>query len=287
MNVSPAISNILAYSPSKLMAKGQWDLRTFNNLYTQTRSSDADGDISKGDPRQTYFTSTFEFITGVSKNAQFNAGVILNVKSNRGNNENPFNVFKFKNEEVNGSAISRAGLSSIGFSLKVSPFKKITNFSFQSTFFMPVFEDKSNAFYLDKRSYVWETRFFYDYSFGQDKYQVFAEIDIAYNFGGLSSEASQDENAGERFANNSFGVPVSLFFSYFPSNKFTAYISGQRYQLFSTREDGFTQEYVSAGMGIKYQLTDKLNLELNSTRFLIGKNSGLGETYNLGLRYIL
>ena len=286
LNPNPK-SNILEYSPSKLMPKGQWDLRMFNNLYTQTRSANADGEISIGNPRGTFFTSSFEFITGISKNARFNAGIIFNVKSNRGNNEKTFNVFKFKTEEVSGIGISRAGLSSVGFSLKVSPFKKINNFSFQTTLFLPIFKDKSSSFYLDKRSYVWETKFFYDYSFGQDKFQAFAEIDIAYNFGELSENASANENLGERFANNSFGIPISLFLSYFPSNKFTIYASTQRYQLFSTRENGFAQDFISAGIGTKYQLTDNLNIELSSTRFLIGKNSGLGETYNIGLRYIL
>jgi hypothetical protein len=30
-------SNIQTYTPSKLLSKGQWDIKLFNNLYTETR----------------------------------------------------------------------------------------------------------------------------------------------------------------------------------------------------------------------------------------------------------
>ena len=32
-------SNIITYTPSKLLNKGQWDIKWFNNLYTQTKKS--------------------------------------------------------------------------------------------------------------------------------------------------------------------------------------------------------------------------------------------------------
>lgn len=275
-------SNILEFTPSKLMKKGQWDIKIFNNLYTQTKSTDNNQNVIKNEPRQTFFTTTLEAYTGISKNARFNIGAIVNLKSNIGNNNSAFDVFKFNTSQ----GVSRAAISSIGLAFKVSPFKKINNFSIQSNFFFPLFTDVAGSFYLDKRSYVWDNRFYYDKSFGADKFQVFAQMDLTYSFGELQKDASADENAGERFANNSLAFPLSVFLSYFPSQKFTVYVNTQQYQLIPTVKGGFGQEFTVAGIGAKYQITHKLNLEISTSSFLRGTASGLGNTYNLGLRFV-
>ena len=44
-------SVIQTLTPSKLIAKGQYDIKWFNNLYTQTESTFTDGD----EPRQSFF----------------------------------------------------------------------------------------------------------------------------------------------------------------------------------------------------------------------------------------
>ena len=36
-------SNIQTYTPSKLLNKGQWDIKFFNNLYTENKFADANG----------------------------------------------------------------------------------------------------------------------------------------------------------------------------------------------------------------------------------------------------
>jgi len=71
-------SNIQQYTPSKLIGKGQVDIKWFNNLYTQTKSTFTEGD----EPRQSFFTSTFEFYTGVGKNKRVNLGFIARLRSN-------------------------------------------------------------------------------------------------------------------------------------------------------------------------------------------------------------
>tara|TARA_B110000208_G_scaffold177631_1_gene224952 strand:- start:17 stop:814 length:798 start_codon:yes stop_codon:yes gene_type:complete len=264
------------------MGIGQWDLKLFNNLYTQTKSANNQQKVTKKESRQSYFTTTLEAYTGVAKNSRINVGAIINIKSNKGNNASALDVFEFKTEQ----GLSRAGISSLGIALKVSPFKKINNFSLQSNFFFPVFNDLSGSFYLDKRSYVWENRFYYDKSFGADKFQVFAQLDLTYNFGELSKDASLDENSEERFANNSLAFPLAVFLSYFPSQKFTVYLNAQQYQLLPTVQGGFGQEFTLAGIGAKYQVIPRLNIEISFSSFLRGTSSGLGNTYNLGLRYV-
>ena len=55
----PVKSNIQTYTPSKLLDKGQWDVKFFNNLYTETKGSY--NGITSDKERETYFTSTLDF----------------------------------------------------------------------------------------------------------------------------------------------------------------------------------------------------------------------------------
>lgn len=279
-NLEDEKSNIQTYTPSKLLNKGDWDFKIFNNLYTQTKKREAG--ITTTVARENYFTSTTEVYTGVSKSSRLNLGVIFNVKSNTFLGKNATSVFSFGNNNID----AKSGLSSIGLSMKIQPFKSISNFSVQSTFYFPVFKDEPGL-YLDKRSYVFENRYFYDTTFGNGKYQFFAELDFIYHFGQKSKNANTlTENKKERFANNSLGVPVSVFVSYFPSDNFTVYVNAQHYELFNMGND-FTQNYTLLGFGGKYQLNSALNLEVSYANFVRGRDSGLGETFNIGLRYLL
>lgn len=275
-------SDLQTYTPSKLLEKGKLDLKVFNNLYTQTRSADANGTKQGPNPRQTFFTSTWETYFGISKKSRINVGIIANVKSNIGGNKGATEVFKFQNQDF----LASSGLTSIALSLKLSPFKKISNFSLQSSFFLPVFKENPNGFYLDKRSYVWETKFFYDKSFSNNTFQIFAELDFAYIFGEQPDPTNTGINNVERFANNSIAIPLSLFISYFPNDKTTVFANSQYYKLFDAGSN-FEQNFSLVGLGIKRQLTKKLNMEVSSSYFIQGVGTGLGETYNLGLRYIL
>ena len=120
-------SNIQTYTPSKLLKKGQWDIKFFNSVYTQTKRTD-DGGTSVSIPRETFFTNTTEIYTGVSKNSRINVGFIFQVRSNTFNGTKTLDVFKFENDLVN----SRSGLTTLAPSIRVQPFKNIPTFSFTS-----------------------------------------------------------------------------------------------------------------------------------------------------------
>jgi len=276
-------SNIQEYTPSKLLKKGQWDIKLFNSLYTETESTNA-GSKSVKIARRTFFTSKLEVFTGISESSRFNVGVIVQVKSNTYGGAGALDVFGFKDDRKT----NRNGLSSVAPSLKFQPFKSISNFSLQTSFFIPVFEDVPGAPYLDVRSYVWETKFYYDKSFAGDKFQFFGEVDFGYNFGEKSVDADPaTENINERFANNSLTLPISAFLSYFPSSKTTVFVSGQQSFRIDLGND-FEQNYTQFGVGGKYQLTNKLNLEASVGKIVRGNGfQGLGQTFNLGIRALL
>jgi hypothetical protein len=89
----------------------------------------------------------------------------------------------------------------------------------------------------------------------------------------------------EGFANNSIELAPGIFLSYFPTSKFTVLGFVQHAQLVDLGND-FTQNYSAVGTGTKYQLTKTLNAELLYSKFVRGRDSGLGQSFNFGLRAI-
>ncbi|NAS12784.1 hypothetical protein [Poritiphilus flavus] len=261
-------SNIQQYTPSKLIGKGQWDLKWFNNLYTQTESTFTDG----RERRQTFFTSTLEAYTGIGNNKRWNIGGILRFRSNVVNDRSALDVFSFDGEE--GTA--RSGLTAIAPSVKFVPIASLSNFSIQSSLFIPLIDNETeNDVFLEQNGFVWQNRLFYDYTFPGNKWQLFSELTTELNFG--------DED--KSFANNSLNLNPGLFLSYFPSSKFTVLVLAQHSQRIDLGNN-FAQDFTALGGGAKYQLTDELNIEALYTNFVRGSNTGLGETFNIGLRAI-
>ncbi|MBT2159860.1 hypothetical protein [Zobellia barbeyronii] len=261
-------SNIQQYTPSKLIGKGQIDIKWFNNLYTQTESTFSDGK----EPRQTFFTSTLEAYTGVGEDKRWNVGAIFEFRSNVIGDRDALDVFKFDGE----GSTARSGLTSIAPSVKFVPFRSISNFSIQSSFFIPLVDNETeNGVFLDQKGYIWQNRFFYDYTFPGNKWQLFSELNSELSFG----------DKEESFANNSLNLTPGVFLSYFPSSKFTILALAQHSQRLDLGND-FAQNFTAVGGGAKYQLTNALNLEALYTNFVRGSNTGLGQTFNLGLRAI-
>ncbi len=271
-------SVIQTLTPSKLIAKGQYDIKWFNNLYTQTESTFTDGD----EPRQSFFTSSLEAFTGVSENRRLNVGVILEVRSNVIGGRDALDVFSFDGER--GTA--RSGLTSIAPAVKFVPFASVNNFSIQSSLSIPLIDQETEqGVFLDQKGFTWQNRFFFDHTFAGGDWQVFAELNSEFNFG---KEAEQDENfdtVDGSFANNSLNLTPGVFLSYFPSAKFTVLGLVQHSQRIDLGND-FEQDFTAVGGGAKYQLTDELNLEALYTNFVRGNNTGLGETFNLGIRAV-
>jgi hypothetical protein len=263
-------SNIQTYTPSKLLEKGKIDIKWFNNLYSQTRenSNRENRDVA----RSSFFTTSLEIFTGVSDSKKINLGLIVEYRSNTFNGENATSVFLFENK----AGKARTGLSHIAPSIKIAPFSSLPRFSVQSSFFIPLFKDEVNSTgFLAQKSFIWQNRFFYDYTFSGNKLQLFTEFGTRLFLG----------NKDEGFANNSIELAPGIFLSYFPTNKFTVLGFVQHAQLVDLGNN-FAQNYTAIGTGTKYQVTQILNLELLYSKFIRAQDGGIGQSFNLGLRAI-
>ncbi|OSY87156.1 hypothetical protein WH52_12890 [Tenacibaculum holothuriorum] len=257
-------SNIQTYTPSKLLNKGQWDIKFFNNLYTETKFADSNGN-TQNKLRENFFTSTVEAFTGVSENNRINIGAIIEFRSNTIGGRQALSVFSLEDTNTD-----RKGITSIAPAIKWQPLENIGNFSVQTAVHIPLVKNETeNRIFLDQSSWIFQNRFFYDYTFSGGKWQLFTELNTEYSFGEETS-----------FANNTFLLVPGAFLSYFPSSKSTVLGFVQHAQRFGD----FTQDYTALGFGGKYQITRVLNLEALYSNFVRGNNNGLGQSFNLGLR---
>ena len=279
-------SNIQTYTPSKLLDKGQWDVKFFNNLYTETKARFNGVKFDKA--RETYFTSTLDIFTGVSDNNRLNIGLLLEYRSNTINGKSATSVFSFADDNS-----SRNGLTSFAPALKWQPIENVGNFSIQSAFHIPLISQESekgikdaagntvnNAVFLDQKGYTFQNRFFFDHTLPSGKWQLFTELNTEYHFGDKSVQDNNGNTIEGSFANNTFVLAPGVFMSYFPSDKSTILGFVQHFQRFGD----FTQDFTSLGFGGKYQLNDTLNLEALYSKFVRGTDTGLGQSFNIGLR---
>ena len=250
-------SVIQEYTPSKLLKKGQWDIKWFNNLYTETKDLFGPNGDKQDIPRNTFFTSTIDVFTGVSENSRFNIGLLLEFRSNVIGGRDALDVFSFDGES--GSA--RSGFTSFAPAVKFNPLKNVSNFTIQTAFHIPLVDQETDGgVFLDQKGFIFQNRFFYDYTFPSGDWQLFTELNTEYNFG---KEQVQDDNFDTiegSFANNSLLLTPGLFLSYFPSQKFTILGLVQHQQRLDLGNN-FAQNFTAFGGGAKYQLTPVLTLK--------------------------
>lgn len=262
-------SNIQAFTPSALFGKGQFEINTFTNIYRQTAIRDRQGDNLDLNERQLFVNSLWQFTYGVSDSKRFNIGL-----------DATFSHANYASLTEGGTDYTRSVLSTIGPRIKWTPFAKLPRLSIQSSFTFPVANDlegsESGRFVVwDKKT--WWTQLFFDRDIGQH-WQLFLEADFLLRFDDLD------------FESDFFRTPVSAFISYFPSDKLTFYAMLQHSPAFGkegTLSDfGQIRWFSQAGVGGKYQISQRLQAELSYTNFFQSRNDGAGQTFNLGIRYI-
>lgn len=293
IDTDPAL-NLQTYTAGTLLKKGQMDFTLFNTLYTETRNN-WQGQTFDG-YRANFATSLLQWTIGVDKNARFNVGFDLSIRGTGRAAQNT--SFGAINRAFLGSNTdsSRFGVGNVGPRIKILPFKGVNNFSVQSSFlFSPstapegrsATAQQSGLYWIEWDRYVWWNQFFYTYTFGADKYQLFAELDLLFRF------ARRDGQV------NHLDLPANIFLSYFPTKKITLYAMTQYVPRFAgspvyddngnniTNDFVIGAHYTASGLGFKYQFSPVLNLELLYTNFWEARNNGLGETFNLGLKYLV
>ncbi|NIM20313.1 MAG: hypothetical protein GTO51_08795 [Candidatus Latescibacteria bacterium] len=263
---SAAAQDARSYTPSKLLGTGQLEFKQFNNLYTQTAVFDNDGNKQDLDFRVTYFTGITNLLFGIDP--RMNIGLDLYFRSVRidEKSSSPFSLFKFSS-----GSDSRSALASIAPKIKLSPFSMVRTLALQTSLIIPVasnLEGDNDQPFLDYDDVQWWTQFFYDLPLS-DRSLAYFEPSLLFRF-----DSSRTD----------FLTPFKAILNYFPARRWTIYLP---VELIPTWDGASWNSYYSqTGLGGKYYLTSNIELEGLYSIFLVGKNNGAGQTFNLGIRII-
>ncbi|MFK7783529.1 MAG: DUF547 domain-containing protein [Crocinitomicaceae bacterium] len=289
-NQSAGGTNLQTFTAGSLLGKGKMDFTLFNTLYTQHYGEWMGSRF--GGNRETFVTHLFQYTLGVTKNKRINLGFDLNFRYSGRSADSTVSglstAFGFSNTDS-----SRVGVTSVGLRVKVQPFKNVADFSIQSTFLIPTIEDPegrsadpaqgiTGLYWADWNRYTWWNQIFYSKTWGD--FQLFTEMDLWFRFKRNETQVGM------------LDVPLSAFISYFPTNKITVYGMTQHVHRFTNTVApndpivndpvGVSMNYTASGVGFKYQFLPNLNVELLYTNFWRGRNTGLGNTFNIGIKYL-
>jgi hypothetical protein len=255
-------------TPSQLLFRGQYEIKIFNNLYTQTAFYDDQGSRVEDNKRSTYYTGAVNLLYGAGSNVNLGLDLFIRSVYLDPMAGSPFSLFEF----MGTFETSRTAVSSIAPKIKLAPFNKIPNIAIQTSVVFPIASDlegKENGRpFLDNDAFQWWTQLFYDQLIG-DRFLLYTEMGFFLRFRSESTD---------------FLTPAKLIFNYFYSTRWTVYLLTE----VGPSWDGFgwNSYYSQLGAGTKFQLLSNLEIEGLYTIFPFGKNSGAGQTFNLGFRFV-
>lgn len=271
------ISNVQKYTPSVLLEKGKTELTSFYSIYTQTANRNFEGERVDLSERQTFLNVMYQLTHGISPSGKINIGLDVWVTRALYDRDegSPFKVLTFDDGDF-----SRTAVTGIGPRIRYVPFSSINGFSVQSTFLFPVADDLEQPSFTAHDRYTWFTQFFYDMRLN-DQWRLFLEADFLYRI----------DREGDRA--NFFRTPLSAFLSYFLKDQKTTFFAfsqySPRFENLSNEVDeqfGLNSWFTQLGVGGRYQLTQKLGLELSYANFIASRQDGAGYALNLAFRYI-
>ena len=262
------------YSPSRLLVLGQVDVKIFNNLYTQTAFFDGAGSRTDTGRRDSYFTSIISILVGYSR--RVNLGVDLYPKAVRVGDadSSPFSVLQFStNDRAN------AALAAVAPKIKFAPFRRIPNLALQASVYIPLASDlegkRSGRPFLDYDDVQAWFLAFYDISFNPS-WLLYLEGGFLFRY----------DSAIER-ADHEYIYPIKGILNHYASNRLTFYALAEFTPSALFYDPSlFSTLYTQAGLGVKYQITPRFEVESLVTTFPFGYNKGAGQTYNLGFRFV-
>ena len=263
--------------PTKLYRKGGFELKVFNNYYTQDDSG----------LRTNFFSSFIQFLIGTNKN--YNIGFDIKLRSVNQGNVALFSALNFKNQPYyndNGTlSFSRFGVAGIGPRIKYQPFKDKGNINIlHAIYYVPMdgTEGNLNYGYFDFQNLQIFNNLWYEKEYSVRK-RLF--VDIGFHIENIKLGVQRNENHFMQIV-----LPLTGIYSYYPNQKTTFYFLGNYAQKFQFQfdydkdTDFSLGAFAQIGTGMKFYLTDFLELEGLYTYFIDSTPGRTAHTFNIGIR---
>jgi hypothetical protein len=266
---SPEAGDLQRFNAATLVRPGQFTVKLFNNLYTQTAFFQ-EGTRTEANQRSSFYTGILNTYAGLTPT--LNAGVELYVQSVRYDDtgSSPFSTLSFESRPG-----SRTAVTSMLPKVKWAP-RALGGTVLQIGVLIPFVPDPdlSTDHFLADGDPELQLNAFYDTPLSDD-FLLYLEGELAGRFEGRSGPSASNEIRGS----------VRSIVNYYPTDRATLYglvSTTPAYQFALDRTEASSQ----VGLGAKFELLPGVQVEGLVTTFPLGYNSGAGTTYNLGVRLL-
>lgn len=260
-----------------LVKQGEVELYSFNSFLSSEKSFDKNGSNANFHGKLIQFSSQFQVNVGVSKSRRVNVGADLIYTAYRYDVTATNSVFSiFNGDENTVSAATYAGVR-----LRLQPFKRLYNFSYQTYVWLPIASEE-RRYILGSSKTNWGNTFFY-YKYFNQKIGIFAQANLTLAFpSGNSSDQDEEEDKTE------FYLPLSFTTSYVASKKNIFYASIVYSRInkdVSQVMEGADSDFMQYGVGYQRIFTKRFFVNLNYNGTIMARNYGSWDNLTLGIRY--
>jgi hypothetical protein len=249
--------DLRSYGPSTLLSPGESELKIFNNLYTQTRAFDDDGDAVDAGGRSTWYTGSATLRAGWKP--RVNAAIEMTVRA-------------VKDETRPKDFWGRSGLTAVTPWIQFAPVDEARWLSVQTGVRFPLgsnLEGDDRDPFLDFADPSWIAKGLADLSVAAD-WRVYLEAGGSIRMAGDDSQLT---------------TPLKAIVTWEPSTLWSLYAPTEIAPDWWGDSSG--DHYTQVGIGGKLRPgTGNAELEALWTVFPIGRNKGAGQTFNLGVRFV-
>ncbi len=272
-----SLDNLLIVNPTTsaiLVRKHEIELYSFSSLLNNTKFNDKQGSSTNFDGKQILFNSTFQINYGISRNKRVNVGIDLNYRAYRYDaDEGSPSTSIFKSDAQNAGAFTYAGLR-----VRLQPFKRVYNFTYQSNVWLPV-ASAENQTALNASKVNWGNTFFY-YKYFKNKIGLFTQANLTIALPGANSGAD---------AKTEMYIPLNATVSYVANGK-NILFGSLSYSWITTdiskTFEGGDSDFAQFGAGYQRIFTRNFSVMLNYTGTLMSRNYGSWNGLNVGIRYL-
>jgi len=277
LRMRDSLDNLLMISPTAsaiLVKKKELEIFSFNSFLSSSQFNDKQGNNSNLLGKSILFNSLLQLNYGLSRNRRFNVGLDVSYRAYRydpDKNATLFSVFESNPDNVRSVAY-------VGPRVRIQPFNKLKNFTYQSYAWIPVAKSTRQAS-LGTSRVNWGNTFFY-YRYFNNKIGLFAQANFTLAF--------PTDNSGEN-ATTEFYMPLSLSLSFVATRK-DIFFGSLSYSWvnydFSKFTEGADSDFSQYGIGYQRIFSRRFFASINYTGTLFARNSGMYSGFNVGIRYL-
>lgn len=280
LKMRDSLDNILMVNPTSsaiLVRQGELELYSFNTLMSTKTFNDREGNSAYQPGKYSLFNSLFQVNYGLSKSRRINIGADVSYRSYRFDVDKGSSSFKV----LGGDASNIKGLNYAGLRVRVVPFRKLRNFTWQSYVWMPV-ASKDIRYSLGSDKVNFGNTLFY-YTYLTKKLGLFLQANMTLAF------ANSKPNPDGTLSYTELYLPLSASVSYVLTPKDIAFGS-LTYSWVNDDarnfKEGADHDFSQISIGYQRIISKRFFANIVYTGTIFSRNYGEWNSVSFGVRYL-